>query len=260
MLLSTEKGTLMIQQHPFTAFIDLIDLDQKMRIFHNKINTFQLAVLEDAKQKKELVSRFDQFKIHLRELKKVIDDYELEIKDLDAKEKRKKEQLDALQNPKEYQPLKKEIDRLKKEQHGVESQLMAVWNKMELAQKDFEVQQVSFDSKIKELENSMIEKQEAITSLKAELDALQRDRPVKEALVPQEWLEKYSHMRMQVADPVVPVLSGGCSACFYNIPNHEIMRLKRRAVIQCKGCFRLIYMQEAMEDQSPEENQTKASV
>ena len=114
--------------------------------------------------------------------------------------------------------------------------------------------------KIKELEDAMIEKQLAIDSLKNELETLHRERPGKEVLVPEEWLEKYSHMRMQVADPVVSVLSGGCSACFYTIPNHEMMRLKRRAVIQCKGCFRLLYMKEAMEDQSSEDNQTKASI
>ncbi len=74
---------------------------------------------------------------------------------------------------------------------------------------------------------------------------------MKETGVPNEWLEKYSHMRLRVIDPVVPVMFGGWSACSYAVTEQELVRLKRKALIQCKGCFRLLYMQEVMNVENP---------
>ncbi|GAI90095.1 unnamed protein product, partial [marine sediment metagenome] len=55
---------------------------------------------------------------------------------------------------------------------------------------------------------------------------------------------------------VVPVQHDSCGACSYSIPQQDLLRMRRRAVVQCKGCFRLLYMKDVMEqvkNESPEE-------
>ena len=250
MLTQTERKASM-SQHPFTAFIDLIQLDQKIRTAHDDISRLKQNIQDVLSQKQEFVTRLEQFKQHVKELKKSIDSYELEIKVLDAKEKKKRAQFEQATNIKEYQPLKREIDQLKHAQNEVEANLMSVWNKYELAQKELEEQQQVFDQKMQEFNTTIDQYQNSIQQLQQQLDTLHKDRPLKEVGVPSEWLDKYTHMRMQVSDPVVPVLRGGCSACFYTITQQELLRLKRKALVQCKGCFRLLYMQEAMD--MPEE-------
>ncbi len=253
MQIQTDKRTLM-SDHPFSAFINLISLDQEIRAIHEKIAQLKQESDSHLGQKQELSDRFAQFKQHVHDLRKKMDEQELEMKGLDEQERAKKEQLDLVKNMKEYQPLKKTIDQLKQAQHQAESQLMTIWNKLDVAQKELEEQTTNYNTKIEALHTHINEKQDQITQLQNELETKNHERPLKETGVPEEWLEKYTHMRMRIADPVVPVLRDGCSACFYTIPDQELLRLKRKALVQCKGCFRLLYMQEAMKEEKSNES------
>lgn len=244
-----------MDQHPFAAFIDLISLDQHIRSLHQSILKLQQETKSYLSEKQKLVERLDQFKQHVHDLKKSVHEQELAIKELDALEKQKKERIDSLQHAKEYQPLKKEIERLKQEQHDAEAILMTIWNKLETAQKELNEQTTQYSSKIDELHAAIAKHHDDIEKLQAELTEKKSERPSKESNVPQEWLDNYSHMKMQVEDPVVPLLDmSSCGACYYTLPNQELIRLKRRAIVQCKGCFRLLYMQEAMEDNTAEQD------
>ncbi len=250
MLTQKEQGKVLVSTNPFTAFIELIQLDQALRSCQNDITKTQVAIQEETVQQQELTHRFEQYKQQAKELRKAIDACELEIKDLDAQEKDKKNLLEHASNVKEFQPLKKEIDHLKQRQNDIEAHLMAAWNKFETAEKELKEQQTVFEEKSKALQESIVAKQDSITQLQNKLTQIEKDRPTKEAAVPNEWLEKYTHMRMQVADPVIEVLRGACGACFYTITDQELLRLKKRALIQCKGCFRLMYMPEVMKEES----------
>jgi len=256
MLIQTEKRTAM-SNHPFQAFIDLISVDQDIRNLHHKITQLQQKTDQYLAEKQEVVDRLNQFKQHVHELRKMVDAQELEMKELDQKEKEQKERLETISNVKEHQALKKEIERFKREQHEAEAQLMGIWNKLEIAQKELTEQQTSYETKLEELHKQIHEQQEQINILQQQLETKKSERPAKEAGIPQDWLDKYTHMRMQVDNPVVPVERGGCSACFYTIPDQELLRLNRRALVQCKGCFRLLYAPEAMQAEQAEDESKK---
>lgn len=255
MQIQTEKKTLM-NDNPFSAFINLISLDQEIRILYEKIAARKQESDALLTQKQELTHRLHQFKQHLFELRKIVEEQEFTLKELDTQERAKKEQLDTLKDSRHYQSLKKEIDRLKQEQHEKEHYLITVWNKFDIAQKEFEEHQTNYTAKIEELHRQLTTIQDHITESTGQLELKKQERPFKETGVPTEWLEKYSHMRLRVVDPVVPVAFGGCGACSYAVTEQELVRLRRRALIQCKGCFRLLYMQEVMqrEHQSPKDS------
>lgn len=251
MQVQTETRPPMSQQ-PFTAFIHLISLDQDIRTIQNKITALNADTDQFLHQKNEFMDRIAKFKQHVHELKKVVHAHELTINELDAEEKKKKKLLDQVQDNREYTLLKKEIERLKQSQHETEAELMGAYNKLEIAQKELSEQETSYDAKIAELHEKIATQQENRNQLQTELESKTKERPEKEAYVPQEWLEKYTHMRSRVNDPVVPVMRGGCSACFYTVPDHEMMRLRRKALVQCKGCFRLLFLEEAMQEEQKE--------
>lgn len=75
---------------------------------------------------------------------------------------------------------------------------------------------------------------------------LVEQRRQKEGLVPAEWLEKYEMMRSRVADPVVQVTQDSCGACYQLLTSQDLVRAKRGALIQCRKCFRLLYLPEIM--------------
>jgi predicted nucleic acid-binding Zn-ribbon protein len=247
MQLQVNAKNIVVSEHPFGSFLALIVVDQEIRNFHEQISKLKTESESLLTQKNELTDRLKQFGHHVHELRKKVDEQELEIKTLDSNERLKKEQLNSVTNPKQIMPLKKEIDRLKQSQIEAESALMAAWNKLEAAQKDLAEQQKNYSLKIDDLIALLSTKHDAINTLTHQLEQKKITRPALEIGIPEEWLEKYSLMRLQVCDPVVAVMRNGCSACFYSITDQEIMRLKRKAIVQCKGCFRLLYMQEAME-------------
>ena len=82
------------------------------------------------------------------------------------------------------------------------------------------------------------------------MTAYEQKRPEKEKIVPEEWLEKYTIMKAQVSDPVVPITQETCSACFYALTNQDIICARRGRLLQCKGCYRLLYLLEAMETET----------
>ena len=246
-----------MSNHPFQAFIDLISLDQDIRTIHREISQLQQKSKQHLAEKQEVIDRLDQFKQHVHELRKMVDAQELEMKELDQQEKAQKERLDTISNVKEHQALKKEIERCKRAQHEAEKNLMSIWNKLEIAQKELAEQQTSYETKLEELHKLIHEQQEKISTLTQQLKEKNSERPAKETGIPQDWLDKYTHMRMQVENPVVPVERGGCSACFYTIPDQELLRLNRRALVQCKGCFRLLYAPDAMQDEQVEDETKK---
>lgn len=246
-----------MSNHPFQAFIELISLDQDIRTIHREIIQIQQNSGECLVEKQKVVARLDKFKQHVHSLRKMVDTQELEMKELDQQEKAQKERLDSVGKTKEHQALKKEIDRFKRAQHEAEVTLMSIWNKLEIAQKELAEQQTTYDTKIEALHKLIHDQQEKITALQQRLEEKKSERPTKESGIPQDWLDKYSHMRMQVENPVVPVERGGCSACFYTIPDQELLRLNRRALVQCKGCFRLLYAQEAMQDKQAKDESEK---
>lgn len=252
MQVQTEKRTFM-NNAPFGAFVNLISLDQEIRICHEKIAHLKQESETLLAQQQELTGRLEQFTQHITELQNMVKAQERILQDLDQQERAKKEQLDHMQDPKQYQPLKREIDRLKTEQNEKENYLLSVWNKLDSAQKEFEELQTQHATKLAELVQQVATKQDQIAQIEQDLEIKKQERPAQEIGVPDEWLEKYSHMRLRVVDPVVPVMQGSCGACSYAVTEQELIRLKRKALLQCKGCFRLLFMQEAMNRESADQ-------
>lgn len=243
-----------MSHHPFQAFVALISLDQEIRAIHQEITQRQQNNEKYFAEKQHVTDRLQKFKQHVHDLRKQVDAQELEMEELNQQEKTQKEHLDVVKNIKGHNAFKKEIDRLKRAQQEAEATLMTIWNKLEIAQKELTEQQTSYDAKIAELHTLTEQQQEKVAVLHRQLEKKKKERPEKEVGIPQDWLTKYSHMRMQIENPVVPVEQGSCSACSYTIPQQELMRLHRRSLAQCKGCFRLLYAPEAMDTQVDHES------
>lgn len=132
---------------------------------------------------------------------------------------------------------------LKKKQHVLEESLLQAWHVLEAKKKDFEIKHQEVEATIKRLREVTLKTAEQITDLAKEVEHLNIERAQKEFGVPAEWLEKYALMRSQVTDPVVPVVDGSCSACFYRVLDQDMVMLRRKKLLQCKDCYRFLYIE-----------------
>jgi predicted nucleic acid-binding Zn-ribbon protein len=51
-------------------------------------------------------------------------------------------------------------------------------------------------------------------------------------------------MKGSVPDPIVPVISECCSACYYSVLHQDMVKLKRSGVLLCRSCYRFLYYDE----------------
>jgi predicted nucleic acid-binding Zn-ribbon protein len=232
--------------NPFEQFIALVNVDQK-------INTLQASITKINKEREQHVQLDRAHKAALSTshekvlaAKKEVDAQELEMKILDEKEREKKSHLEHIANYKEYQSLKTEIDTLKKTQHQLEEGLIGAWNRLDLAKKEYETAQQTYHNQHENYTQEIAQDDNAIEKARQEVAALTNERMQKEKGVPAEWLEKYAIMRAKTTNPVVPVIKGSCSACFLTVSHQDMQALERHKLLQCKDCFRLLYLPDGM--------------
>lgn len=235
---------------PFSTFIELVEFDKGLIDINREIAKAQEAQESLNKKMSFLQGSIKEAK-RLREVaQKDVDSKELELKELDELIKEKKEKLKTVSNQKEFAALKKELDASNKDQLSAESDIVALWNKLETAKKDFVEKEKTLQSQIADLEKELQENQNKIDTLQANLKDLQGQRSAKEEGVPEEWKMKYQLMHGQVKDPVSPVVSESCSSCFYHVTSQDMIDLKHKKLMQCKGCYRFLYLKEAFSNQS----------
>ena len=232
--------------HPFAALLDLIEFDQEIRRASQEIDQLKEEVTALRAQEEQAGEALTIAEEKVVEQRKGVSALELRLKEIDDLESHKKKQLDELSEYKEYRALKSEIDMLQRERQEKEDALLASINKLESAQKELDMQRSAHDEKVGSLRASISENEQKVKALEKDIKAHESVRPEKEQRVPDEWRDKYSMMRMRVPDPVVPVLDASCSSCFQAITSQAMIRVKSRALVQCQGCFRLLYSQELM--------------
>lgn len=238
-------------QTPFEQFIALVEVDQEINSLNSSLSTHQKKI--DALRTELSVNKqvCEKAKIKFEQTRKEVDDKELEMKVLDQQEKEKKGRLDTVANHKEYQSIKTEIDQLKKEQHELEEQLMSVWNQLENAKKELDSANSLCQQQDEKIHQEIAQIEQQIFQITSQRDQKLQERHQKDQSVPAEWMQKYAVMRAHVTDPVVPVVNESCTACFYKVSAQDMQELKRRKLVQCKDCYRLLYLQEV---QQPAQN------
>jgi uncharacterized protein len=232
-----------MSEHPFQAFIDLISFDQKT--VETEVTIQQLQE-EIGRYKTEIAlfnDQLDTYKQAAYDLRKEVDGHELYMKEADHQEALAKKRLETVANQKEYQSIRKEIENLKNKQFGFEEIILETWNKLEVAQRAYEEKKKEYAGKIGELQKIIQDKELRIEQMHAEVVERHKIRQTKEHGIPAEWLERYAMMRLRVNNPVVPVINGLCSACFFHVSPQDMVLLRRHKLIQCKDCYRFLYLE-----------------
>lgn len=232
---------------PFEQFIALVQVDQKINALNAQIAAHRQKIADLQKESQSIAQAHEKVQERYEQIRKEVDAKELEMKILDQQESEKKIKLDNVSNHKEYQSLKAEIDQLRQSQHNLEESLIAIWNQLENAKKEGDASTVSLQEHEVKIKQQIEQHENQIKEISVQVEQLMQDRVAKDQKLPEEWLQKYAIMRAKVSDPVVPVLNGNCSACFYNVSAQDMQELRRRKLVQCKDCYRLLYLQEAQQ-------------
>lgn len=236
-----------MNEQAFRALIELVQFDQATHAIKKNIETINHELSALRNNEHMLQQELDAHKKAFVDARKLVDEKELRAKELDEKETQAKQRLDTASGHREYEALKSEVTHLQATQHELESEILDVWNQLDAAEKAYKEMQKKFDAGKADIHANIATLQERIETLKSELPSRAAEHDQKATHVPAEWLEKYGSMGSHVSDPVVPIIGDACSGCFYQLVNQDLSRLRRGALLQCKGCFRFLYDQQVME-------------
>jgi predicted nucleic acid-binding Zn-ribbon protein len=236
-----------MSEHRFASLFDLVAFDQTILSVEKKVIACAEIVKDLGQTRQELYDRSTSLKNQVHDVQKQIDMLELDMKALDAREMAIKKQLEIIHSFKEYNPLKAELDVVHKDQEGIEQKLLMAWNKFEQLQQEFKIYNDSLGERIAVIDEKTSVVMQEQTELAQLLQGYVAQRETYEQKVPAEWRDKYLMMRARVPDPVVAIVDGSCSVCFNYVTPQDALRIKRGALVQCKGCYRLLYTLENVE-------------
>lgn len=245
-----------MNDQPFRTLIDLVTFDQELNKLYTQVE--QLKIQKEELNHKQYVvqQEFDVAKEQLHDAQKNVNTLELHMKELEEQLQTKKNKLDTVSNAKEYQSINTEINTIRQEQHELEQELVSVWHALETTQRMHDQKLKSYQEQLQGLSESQEKTDQVIDQIHAQMQEKERERVSLEQKVPAEWLEKYAMMRARVVDPIVPVFDGNCSACFYAMTGQDMQELYRNKLLQCRGCYRFVYLaQEARKEPASQDSE-----
>jgi len=226
----------------FQTFIDLVTFDQSLVKIERDIaksEEIQKSLLLDIER---LQADFGDVKIAQQQARKAVDDKELSMKILDAKEADLKIKLASISNQKEYKSLEKETLAVNAERMEQEQQLLTLWNKLDGLAKTYEFKHKLHEEQAAQFHTQVEENKNEVAELQDQLATLNVQRAEKLKNVPQEWLDMYANMKGRVPNPVVQIVGDACDACFYSVTPKDLQALRQNKLLQCKDCYRLLYI------------------
>ncbi len=222
----------------------LVDYDKNVIGINEEILANQKSIDAAHKQIEQLKKLLDDNNLKLTKSQKNIDFYELQAETLEASDTQKRKQLDNIKNPKEYRALEKEIAAISSQCKELEDLLLNSYHQLDLDKTKTTKDQELNAQKIEQLALDIEAKKTHTTELEQNLAQSQQKRAELAKQIPAEWMTRYENMRHRVTDPIVPVLNGCCSVCFYSILHQDMSKLKKADILACRSCYRFLYYDE----------------
>lgn len=231
----------MDNNNPFFKFIDYVNLDGQLtstrKAFEN--NTLTLDRLQLEHDERKII--FERLRTQVHDLRKQIDEKELELKILRDRERTKRDHLESVSSPKEYTSLNNELANLERTKREHEDAIIELWQQREQTEAALAEQQKLYEQYTNDVEQQKIKLASEHEQLKVQRDSLihHLEETAKQVYPP--LLEQYISMKGTVPNPAVPVIDGACSACFYVITANDLTAIKRHKLVQCKECYRILF-------------------
>ena len=233
-------GEIMTTPAPYALLLEIAFRDS--RILYLKQHGVSLVKQRDAKEA-EIVAHNAQQELLTkipRQLKKSIDDLELQIRTLSDQLKTKTRQLELITSEKQSLALVQEVTLFTQKKNKLVDTQMEQWLNCESL---IEQLKTSQERHAIWLEQATAE----LRNLQAQLEHNMQDLAETEndlirfvALLTDDWLAQYTRMKLHMQDPIVQVQNGACGGCFYPLQTMVLLKTKRSELGVCTLCHRFL--------------------
>ena len=236
-----------MHETPIAQFIQFVELDQKCDALAHEQEELKKRSLLLKDQIQAIKSESQQAAAKVHDLRKQVDGFELELKVVDEAQKDKKFKLAQARSPKEFFSLEHEIQELEAQRLRLDDQGLTFLTSLEDAQKALDLLLAQEPERLRELQNQLDTLTQRLTHVQELESAYREQRKKDEAFVSEELLAKYKQMKERVTNPVVPIIKGSCSACFYAVKRSDLTAAQQGGLPTCADCYRLLYTSQQSE-------------
>lgn len=170
-----------------------------------------------------------------------------ELKDLQEKAKKYREQLYAVTSNREYDAITAEIDAVDARISAVEDEILQLIETEETLEEALKTAEPEIAALEDNLERKEIELNKKIQATEKEYDALCKQRGEIAAELQQRVLYQYERIRKGIGNSAVAEIShGACGECFSSIPPQKQVEIRMmNQMLFCESCGRiLVHVQE----------------
>lgn len=219
----------------------LVIIDHEINSLKKEIKKAQTHLEEVRAPLAPLKARHDELNATIHETQKSIDRLELSLSDFRKTDTEKKALLDALTNPKEYHALEKELADLERQIVGLETQELKLMEQQEEAKAELASVAAEHEAREQTITEQSKETHATIADLEAQIAEHEAKWQSQSTHVPSDLSKGYTEIRQRVPNPVVPIISSSCSACFYGLLHQDTIALHSQTIIRCRGCYRFLF-------------------
>lgn len=225
----------------------LVDCDKNIFQTEEAIKTAKSVIEKQQKQISQLQQMLDFKKNICTQERKNVGHLELQAAEFKTAEDEKRNRLHNIRDQKEYKAIEKELQVIVNQRNTQEDALVRSWHTLEQATKNLEQETIATQKNLELINEEIKKQQNLILEYTDKAKLLTKERGDAATQIPEEWLVRYKRMQNTVPDPIVPVQSNCCSACFYSIVPQDLTSLKKGAIIPCHSCYRFLYLEAEIE-------------
>lgn len=218
---------------------------------------------------RELHEEHSERKEEIEALEQAIEEARLErrnaegaIEEQQVKLKRYQEQINTVQNQREYGALLQEIDTAKGEISSLETQAYAAMEKREEAEEKLEKARESFRELDERYEAELAKWEAEKPSVEREVQELEKKAEELRSRLPRPLLAQFERLRERLGGQALATVGAvergrgqqfwHCEACNYRVRPQAVVQVRNgRSLVHCDSCRRILYI--ASESQAEEE-------
>jgi len=237
----------MTTRYMWSELKKLVIIDQRINKLKKQFAALRKKQKTEQAKLPELETVIADLATKSRNAQKLIDKYELDLKQLKTEEEQKKDLLEKTTRPKEYMALEKELAALETSVSEREEKLIKLWDERDALVDQHTTQEAALTEEKARLKDLVVSIEKEKDEIEKQLPALEAKWNEQSKHVPPELCKSYAEIRDRVDNPIVPIVSNSCSICFNALLYQDLSALSKQSIIRCRGCYRFLFLSEDVE-------------
>jgi predicted nucleic acid-binding Zn-ribbon protein len=233
-----------------------LDLQRQHTLLHDlkdKARGAAVAVTAKQRQVAQQKAKLDEALQARKKVQMEADAKELEIKGLQGKIEKYRNQLNEVKTNKEYKAIQNEVQFAGIELRRLEDQELATMDKLEQLSGTVQKAQDALAAIEKDLESVKAQVAAKASSLEADIQKAERDRKLIAEQIPSDALIAFDRVAAKLGDSVMaPAIrdderagSYSCGGCYMQLTQNDYVKLlgDRNTLVMCPSCSRILFVE-----------------